>query len=176
MPSHSQGLIKGTQVSVIIHARVISYTNQGWHKSALALIAVQLDGEEVSQYGNGLQQALLISPTIFPLLFAALMGRFFRHLGVYLAEQGTTLGRLEQLISYQSVFTALERRFILGCWSIIGLFSVSIWLLSPVEGQSALRLLKQRTEEVSFAANISYLDPNFVICCKIWIPIMNYQK
>jgi hypothetical protein len=126
---------------------------------ALALTAARLDGKEVSDYGDRLEETLLLSPTIFPLIFAALMGRFFRHLGVYLAERGTTLGRLEQLVGCQSVFTALERQITLRSWSIVGLFSVLVWLLSPVGGQSALRLLGQQSKNVASIATVRYMDP-----------------
>jgi hypothetical protein len=110
-------------------------------------------------YGYKLEQTLLLSPTIFPLIFAALMGRFFRHLGVYLAERGTTLGSLEQLFGCQSVFTALERQITLRAWSIVGIFSVLVWLLSPVGGQSALRLLGTENKNVSSIATVRYLEP-----------------
>jgi hypothetical protein len=110
-------------------------------------------------YGNKLKQTLLLSPTIFPLIFAALMGRFFRHLGVYLAERGTTLGRLEQLVGCQSVFSALERQITMRAWSIVGLFSILVWLLSPVGGQSALRLLDTENKNVSSIATVRYLNP-----------------
>jgi hypothetical protein len=126
---------------------------------ALALTAARLDGKEISVYGDKLEETLLLSPTIFPLIFAALMGRFFRHLGVYLAERGTTLGRLEQLVGCQSVFTALERQVTLRYWSVVGLFSVLVWLLSPVGGQSALRLLGQENKTVSSIATVRYMDP-----------------
>jgi hypothetical protein len=127
--------------------------------TALALTAARLDGKEVSIYGYRLGETLLLSPTIFPLIFAALMGRFFRHLGVYLAERGTTLGRLEQLVGCQSVFTALERQITLRSWSVVGLFSILVWLLSPVGGQSALRLLDQENMNVSSVATVRYMNP-----------------
>ncbi|KAH3919091.1 hypothetical protein HBH56_028680 [Parastagonospora nodorum] len=126
---------------------------------ALALTAAGLDGKEASLYGFKLEQTLLLSPTIFPVIFAALMGRFFRSLGVYLAERGTTLGRLEQLFGCQSVFTALERQITLRYWSIVGVFTVLIWLLSPVGGQSALRLLSTENQNISSIATVRYLDP-----------------
>jgi hypothetical protein len=124
------------------------------------LTAARLDGKEVSNYGSRLEETLLLSPTIFPLIFAALMGRFFRHLGVYLAERGTTLGRLEQLVGCQSVFTALERQITLRYWSVVGLLSVLVWLLSPVGGQSALRLLGQESKNDYTVRNLRYLDPH----------------
>jgi hypothetical protein len=129
---------------------------------SLALTAARLDGKNISDYGDGLEQTLLLSPTIFPLIFVALMGRFFRHLGVYLAERGTTLGRLEQLIGCQSVFTALERQIVLRSWSVVELLSILVWLLSPVGGQSALRLLGQESKMVSSTATVRYLDPQSV--------------
>ena len=113
----------------------------------------------MSDYGHKLEQTLLLSPTIFPLIFAALMGRFFRHLGLWLAQRGTTLGRLEQLIGCQSVFSALERQICLRSWSMVGLASILIWLLSPVGGQSALRLLNQEVGDIHFTSQIRYMSP-----------------
>ena len=59
-----------------------------------AIIAVRLDGKPVSNYGDGLREALLLSPTIFPIIFAANMGRCFKYLGLYRAERGIPLGVL----------------------------------------------------------------------------------
>lgn len=90
------------------------------------------------------------------------MGRFFRHLGVYLAERGTTLGRLEQLVGCQSVFSALERQFCLRSWSVVGLLSIAVWLLSPVGGQSALRLLGQESNDITSTATVRYMSPSTI--------------
>jgi hypothetical protein len=127
--------------------------------TALASIAARLNGKEVSTYGRKVEETLLLSPTIFPLIFAALMGRFFRYMGLYLAERGTTLGRLEHLVGCQSVFTALERQIAFRSWSAIGLFTVLVWLLSPVGGQSALRLIGQENNNVSSIVTVHYIDP-----------------
>jgi hypothetical protein len=125
----------------------------------LALKVIRLDGR-VSSEGNGkLQEMLLYTPTIFPLLFAALMGRFFRHLGIWLAERGTTLGRLEQLVGCQSVFLAIERQICLRNFSIVGVCSIFIWLLSPFGGQSALRVLRQEERYLNTTQPMYYLSP-----------------
>ena len=63
------------------------------------------------------------------------MGRFFRYLSLWLAQQGTTLGLLEQLVGCQSVFSALERQICLRSWSAVGLASILVWLISPLGGQ-----------------------------------------
>ncbi|KAF2193324.1 hypothetical protein K469DRAFT_618364 [Zopfia rhizophila CBS 207.26] len=125
----------------------------------LAIIAARLDGKEVSDYGLHLRQVLLLSPTIFPVVFAALMGRCFKHIGLWRAERGISLGRLEQLVGCQSLFSALERQISLRAWSILGLLMTLIWLLSPLGGQSALRLLDQEKEFVHLTGTYNYLNP-----------------
>ena len=122
-------------------------------------MAARLDGRTTSGYGYNLEQALLVSPTIFPVIFAALMGRFFKHIGLHLAERGTTLGRLEQFIGCQSLFSALERQIALHSWSVMGLALVVVWLLSPLGGQSALRILTSDTRVESSAGTYNYLSP-----------------
>lgn len=127
--------------------------------SVLALKVARLDGKVPTTVDGKLQEMLLYTPTIFPLLFAALMGRFFRHLGIWLAERGTTLGRLEQLIGCQSVFLAIERQICLRNFSVVGICSILIWLLSPFGGQSALRVLRQEENYLNATETLQYLSP-----------------
>ncbi|KNG44829.1 hypothetical protein DDE82_001469 [Stemphylium lycopersici] len=162
-PLHAQRVARMTPLKILLMIYDAILASVPIMFIALALTAARLNGKEVSDYGKRLEETLLLSPTIFPLLFAALMGRFFRHLGLWLAQRGTTLGRLEQLIGCQSVFSALERQFSLGSWSTIGLASVLIWLLSPVGGQSALRLLSHEVGEIQSTGHVRYLDPNAVM-------------
>lgn len=161
-PVHSQraAALTPLRMSLMIFDAILASTPIMF--VALALVAARLDGKEVSHYGSRLAETLLLSPTIFPLIFAALMGRFFRHLGVYLAERGTTLGRLEQLVGCQSVFSALERQFCLRSWSVVGLLSIVVWLLSPVRGQSALRLLSQESNDITSTATVHYMSPSTI--------------
>lgn len=42
---------------------------------------------------------------------------------------------------------------------MVGLASVLIWLLSPVGGQSALRLLNQEVGDIHFTRQIRYMSP-----------------
>ncbi|KAL5383210.1 hypothetical protein PMIN06_010575 [Paraphaeosphaeria minitans] len=130
---------------------------------ALALVAARIDGKEVSHYGQHLQQVLLLSPTIFPVIFAALMGRCFKYMGLFLAERGTTLGRLEQLIGSTSLFSALERQISLRGFSVVGYVLMVLWLLSPLGGQSALRLMGEETKSVLSNGTVQYLNPDTVV-------------
>lgn len=131
--------------------------------AALAFIAARLDDQYVSRYGEHLQQVLLLSPTIFPVIFAALMGRCFKYMGLFLAERGTTLGRLEQLIGSNSLFSALERQISLRGFSVVGYVLMIVWLLSPLGGQSALRLMTQETKSILSNSTVQYLNPDTVL-------------
>lgn len=128
-------------------------------QTVFALKVARLDGKVSDADNDRLQEMLLFTPTIFPLLFAALMGRFFRHLGLWLAERGTTLGRLEQLVGCQSVFLAIERQICLRNFSMVGICSILIWLLSPFGGQSALRVLRQEQRYLNATQPLYYLNP-----------------
>jgi hypothetical protein len=59
---------------------------------ALAALAYRLDGEEISDRGRKIQEAILLSPTLFPLAFAALGGRSLKKIALWRAQEGTTLG------------------------------------------------------------------------------------
>ncbi|OCK84634.1 hypothetical protein K432DRAFT_422421 [Lepidopterella palustris CBS 459.81] len=126
----------------------------------LAIIAAGLDGKPVSDYGLHLRHVLLLSPTIFPIIFAALMGRCFRSIGLYRAERGISLIRLEQLIGCQSLFAALERLFALRAFSLVGIIMTLVWLLSPLGGQAALRLMSTAPDMVQTNGTVYFLNPN----------------
>jgi hypothetical protein len=59
---------------------------------ALAALAYRLDGEENLARGRKIQEAILLSPTLFPLAFAALGGRSLKKIALWRAQEGTTLG------------------------------------------------------------------------------------
>lgn len=59
---------------------------------ALAAIAISLDKKPTSALGHNVESAISLSPTIFPIVFAAITGKFFKTLGLFWAERGITLG------------------------------------------------------------------------------------
>lgn len=60
--------------------------------AALATAAISLDRKPVSPTGKTVQEAITVSPTIFPIIFAAIIGKFFRALGSFGVERGIKLG------------------------------------------------------------------------------------
>jgi hypothetical protein len=63
---------------------------------------------------------------------------------------------LEQLIGSQSFFASLERQFGLRRINLLGLAIVAAWVLSPLGGQSSLRLLSSRPFPIVINATMQY--------------------
>ncbi|KAF2827174.1 hypothetical protein CC86DRAFT_369384 [Ophiobolus disseminans] len=114
----------------------------------LAAFAYKLDGEELSDRGRKIQQAILLGPTLFPLAFAALAGRSLKKIALWRAQEGTTLGFLEHVIGSQSLVAAIGHAITLHSLNFLTLGLLAIWALSPLGGQSALRLVHETNNTV----------------------------
>ncbi|KAH7371443.1 hypothetical protein BKA66DRAFT_551697 [Pyrenochaeta sp. MPI-SDFR-AT-0127] len=128
----------------------------------LAIIAHRLDGDPVSDYGKTIRDASLLGPTIYPLVFAALGGRGLKRIAVWRAERGTTLGVLEHLIGSQSLVAALGRAISLHSPNLLTLGLLCLWALSPLGGQSALRLVSERNSTVLETRPVYYANADAV--------------
>jgi ABC-type sugar transport system permease subunit len=57
----------------------------------LGITALTLDGKSVSRWGNNIVRATLLGPSVFPIVFAGLVGRFMRSIALWRAEHGGKL-------------------------------------------------------------------------------------
>lgn len=74
-----------------------SFTMCQFDKSiALAVVAAGLHGRDMSSLGQKVQEAAKLGPTIYPIVFAAIVTRFLRHLAQWQAEKGQSLGVSDQ--------------------------------------------------------------------------------
>ncbi|KAH9903581.1 hypothetical protein F4778DRAFT_90881 [Xylariomycetidae sp. FL2044] len=128
----------------------------------LAIAANVLQGTPASQDGDHVQEALLLAPTLFPVVFAAVCGHMLKSLALYKSQQGLQLRLLEHLAGAQSLFGALERAFLLRSFGTIGIATTLLWFLSPIGGQALLRLLGTEPVTVQQPYDLSYLGPNFL--------------
>jgi hypothetical protein len=107
--------------------------------------------------GAAMLRVIPFLPTIFPIVYAALMGKFFKALALYRAERGVTLGQLERLVGCQSLFGAISRQFALRQLDVLGVVILVLWCLSPIGGQSALRLLSTQPLQIMGNETTRYL-------------------
>ncbi|KAL4867168.1 hypothetical protein BDV12DRAFT_210056 [Aspergillus spectabilis] len=88
----------------------------------LAILAIRLNGQEISGYGDGIIQATNLGPYIIPIVFAAIVGNMMRSLALWRAEKGTALG-IQHLNGSTSP-------------GMITILTLLIWTLSHIGGQT----------------------------------------
>ncbi|KAJ4992951.1 hypothetical protein SVAN01_01655 [Stagonosporopsis vannaccii] len=125
----------------------------------IATLALSMHNAPKSPSGERVQSYTLLAPTVFPIIYAAIVGRTLRRIGLYMAEKGSTIGKLERIVGCQSLFSAIERQYTLGHFDGLGIVILLVWLLSPVGGQSSLRLLAYEPQTVYSVIPAYYYPP-----------------
>ena len=100
----------------------------------------------MSALGQNVEAWALLSPTIFPLVFAAVVGRTLNFFARLRLEQGSSLGVLKQLVGSQTVFGAFWVQVVLRSFNALGVFLILLWLISPLGEQASLRLIARDTK------------------------------
>ena len=95
---------------------------------------------------------------MFPISFAAVVGRGSVKFATWNLEQGTTLGALEQLMGSRTVASAFTTQLQLRSFNWIGLALLFIWCLSPIGGQSVLHILSTPIKSTMALNNITYIN------------------
>ncbi|KAJ2902878.1 hypothetical protein MKZ38_010689 [Zalerion maritima] len=99
-----------------------------------------------------------LGPTIFPILFAALVGRALRHIGRYKAEQGVRLSLLWPLMNCRTMFDTVAMQYTMRRATTWAFLLFLMWSMSPLGGQASLRLLYiANTTDVTSQA-VRYFD------------------
>ncbi|KAK5946706.1 hypothetical protein PMZ80_000849 [Knufia obscura] len=125
----------------------------------LSFEALSVDGRPVSSpRGQTVEQAAKLGPTLFPIVFAAIVGRLMKTYALWRAERGASLGILEQLNGSQNLLAALERAVVLPGLGVLSIGVVLLWALSPVGGQSTLRVLVRGQSAAINSTTIYYFN------------------
>lgn len=108
--------------------------------------------------GNAVIAAAGVAVSIFPIVFAAIVGRFLKSYSMYRAERGASMGMLEQLYGSQNLANAVQLTYALKGPGIVGVSVVILWLLSPLGGQATQRVLGTQTILNSSYGNVYYAN------------------
>ncbi|KAI1066960.1 hypothetical protein LB507_011335 [Fusarium sp. FIESC RH6] len=132
---------------------------------ALAIIVVTLDGQMESSFGQHVLELTKLSPSLYPILFAAVVGRFYKNLARYCLEQsgGVRLAVLEQVFGSQSFATALERVCFVHTHVFLSFIILTTWALSPLGGQSSSRILGFGNATEVGNGTVHYLHPAYQV-------------
>ncbi|KAF2219289.1 hypothetical protein BDZ85DRAFT_44759 [Elsinoe ampelina] len=112
-----------------------------------------------SRLGVVAEEAAKLGPTVFPVLFAAVVGSALKVFARYLAERSPQkLGMLEMLTGSRTVLSTVESQVLLWRATWLGLGLTCLWSLSPLGGQASLRLLSRETRMVDSPLTVYYVN------------------
>ncbi|KAL5590236.1 hypothetical protein FOBRF1_013793 [Fusarium oxysporum] len=98
-------------------------------------------------------------PTIFPILFAAIVGRALKALATWELQRGSTIGHIETLSSSTTLIGAIVTQIQLRNLNLVAIALIVLWALSPVGGQASLRVLRAGTRITKINHQFHALDP-----------------
>ncbi|KAH6621748.1 hypothetical protein C7974DRAFT_210334 [Boeremia exigua] len=122
----------------------------------LASLSLHLNHQTKSAFGDKVRAMTSLSPTIFPIIYAAILGTVLRRIGLYKAERSATVGTIERLIGCHSLFTTFETQIGLRRLDLLGVSLLLVWMLSPLGGQASLRLLTTTPRTLDFNSTLLY--------------------
>jgi hypothetical protein len=96
-------------------------------------------------------------PTVFPILFALVLGRTTHTILRWRLESGERIGVLDTLAASTSFTSTLVSQFQLRAISLCGIVLMCIWALSPVGGQASLRQMVLGMKTTTQMASFEYL-------------------
>ncbi|KAM5347314.1 hypothetical protein ACJ41O_010319 [Fusarium nematophilum] len=124
---------------------------------AFAVAMLRLDGQRIQEPTlKRLQNAINVIATVFPILFASVVGRMVYEAARWKLEQGTAMGSLEQLIGSRTVGSTFLTQLHLGRVNPLGVSLLFVWAFSPIGSQSILRALGSGLEQ--------HVEPSTVVC------------
>ncbi|KAF2736798.1 hypothetical protein EJ04DRAFT_562072 [Polyplosphaeria fusca] len=125
-----------------------------------ASFVIHNDGVPVTEVPNlpTLKDAARYGPTIFPILFAAIVGQAMHAIAHWRLENGERMKVLDQLLGSTGLFSTVITQFKFRNMGFTGAGLVILWLLSPLGGQASLRVLDFGSETLTQSHNIYYLD------------------
>ncbi|TVY45618.1 hypothetical protein LSUB1_G000132 [Lachnellula subtilissima] len=104
-----------------------------------------------------LLEATKYGPSVFPILFACVLGRAAQAILAWRLELGERVGVLDLLASSTSLTSTVTSQFKLRMVSFLGLALILIWSLSPIGGQASFRQLSIGTRIDNEPASFTYM-------------------
>ncbi|RMJ14189.1 hypothetical protein CDV36_006143 [Fusarium kuroshium] len=97
-------------------------------------------------------------PTVFPVLFAAIVGAALKTFATWRLQNGTRIGLIEQLVGSHTVAEAFFTQYRLKAVNILAIAILLLWCLSPLGSQAALRAISTNQVFLNSTGNLTVLD------------------
>ncbi|KAK1999887.1 hypothetical protein LX36DRAFT_573315 [Colletotrichum falcatum] len=96
--------------------------------------------------------------TVFPILFALVVGRLMSEASRYKLERGASVGSLEQLMGSRTVGATVLTLCNFRSFNVLGVSLLLTWALSPLGSQGFLRMMTTQYELKNTSTAITYFD------------------
>jgi hypothetical protein len=96
--------------------------------------------------------------TLFPLVFAAIVGRTCRQLAHWELQRGASVSKIQRFMGSTTVFGTIYTSWTLRSINLIGIGLILVWLLSPLAAQAILRILSAYHAKLITAPSLHYLN------------------
>ncbi|OJJ07953.1 hypothetical protein ASPVEDRAFT_89187 [Aspergillus versicolor CBS 583.65] len=108
---------------------------------ALALGALCINNRPTGdRLGTVMEEAMKLGPTIYPIIFAALLSSSLKSIGRYCAQKSVRMSTLWALMNTNSTSDPIKHLYSMPL-SLLVWGLLVLWAMSPLGGQSAIRLL-----------------------------------
>ncbi|RSM20688.1 hypothetical protein CDV31_000375 [Fusarium ambrosium] len=97
-------------------------------------------------------------PTVFPVLFAAIVGAALKTFATWRLQNGTRIGLIEQLVGSHTVAEAFFTQYRLKAVNILAIAILLLWCLSPLGSQAALRAISTTQAFRNSTSNLTVLE------------------
>ena len=101
--------------------------------------------------------AIKISITVYPIVFAAVTAQGFKTWASYRVERGVKLMELEQLIGSNSFGAVMKQPFLLRRLDLLTVGIFVIWALSPIGSQALIRSYALKRGEITDTVPVAYV-------------------
>ncbi|KAL2826009.1 hypothetical protein BDW59DRAFT_69487 [Aspergillus cavernicola] len=108
---------------------------------ALGLVALCIRNRPTGDdLGSAMEQAMKLGPTLYPILFAALLSRSLKSMGRYYAQRSVRMSTLWALMNTNATADPILHLASMPA-SILVWGLLVLWVMSPLGGQSTIRLM-----------------------------------
>ncbi|KAK0377945.1 hypothetical protein CLIM01_04681 [Colletotrichum limetticola] len=123
------------------------------------LIVWRSDGTQITEENRGTRgNTINVLATVFPILFASVVGRLVSEAARWKLENGATVRSLELLLGSRTVGATALTLVQFRSFNILSIFLVFLWTFSPLGTQSLLRMNTSRLEPNMKSTGLIYFD------------------
>ncbi|KAG9519499.1 hypothetical protein KCU93_g8083, partial [Aureobasidium melanogenum] len=99
-----------------------------------------------------------LGPTIYPVLFAALIGRALKSIAFWELQRGSKIGTLDRVLGSMTIVQTVLTQVQMRSLSLLSIVLIALWSLSPLGGQASLRIVGSNSQANDTTRQLQYVN------------------